>query len=300
MNNRLTVGVVLASLVASSFAQGSPVAEGARPERLPGDYGFTEGPCADASGVVYFTDQPNDAIYRIGLDGKVELFLKAAGRSNGMTFARDGSLISCADLKNELWSIDVASGKHRVIAALPGGKPFNGPNDAYAMDDGGIYLTDPFYKRDWWDHSAMPQDKQAVYYLAPGGGAPVRVATDLSKPNGIAGTPDGKTLYVADIGADKTWRYRIMPDRSLSEKTFFCGMGSDGMTVDSSGNLYLTGKGVTIFDPEGKKIGSIPIAENWTANVCFGGSERNWLYITASKSVYRLRMKTKSARSYGK
>jgi gluconolactonase len=303
MDTLSNVGIAFAALMAVSApgsAQESPIAGGAKLERLPGRYSFTEGPCADASGVVYFTDQPNDAIYRAGLDGKVELFMRPSGRSNGMSFTRDGALVSCADLKNELWLIDPKSGKARVIAKNFSGKALNGPNDAYVLEDGGIYLTDPFYKRDWWDHDAMPQDRQAVYYLPPGGGALIRVADDLDKPNGITGTPDGKFLLVADIGAGKTWKYSINADRSLGSKTLFCSMGSDGMTIDSQGNVYLTGKGVTIFDSAGKQIGFIPVAEDWTANACFGGADRDWLYITASGSVYRIRMKTRGARPFGK
>lgn len=294
--------VALIAMAASPqlHAQGLPLASGARLEKLPGSYGFTEGPSADASGIVYFTDQPNDAIHRVRADGKVELFMKPAGRSNGMSFAPDGSLISCADGKNELWAIDVRGGTRRVIASRFGGKALNGPNDVYVMDDGGLYLTDPFYKRDWWAHSASPQDVQAVYYLPPGGKALLRVAGDLRQPNGITGTPDGKTLYVADIGAGKTWRYRIMGDRSLGGKELFCAQGSDGMTIDSEGNLYLTGKGVTVYDPSGRRLGAIEVPEPWTSNVCFGGPGRDWLYVTASASAYRIRMKTKAARPFGK
>lgn len=303
MDSVSNVGIAFAALMAVSLpgsAQESPIPNGARLERLPGRYSFTEGPCADASGAVYFTDQPDDAIYRVGLDGKVELFMRPAGRSNGMSFTRDGALVSCADEKNELWSIDPESKKARVIAKGFAGKALNGPNDAYAMDDGGIYLTDPFYRRDWWKHSAMPQDRQAVYYLAPGSSALTRVADGLTQPNGITGTPDGKFLFVADIGAGKTWKYPIEADRSLGPGTLFCAMGSDGMTIDARGNLYLTGKGVTIFDPAGKKIGAIPIAEDWTSNVCFGGEGRDWLYITASTSVYRIKTVTTGARPFGK
>ena len=282
------------------FAQTPPVADGAKLEKLPGNYRFTEGPSADASGAVYFTDQPNDAIYRIGEDGKVSLFLKPAGRSNGMSFAPDGILISCADEKNELWAIEVGSSKRRTIASLFGGKALNGPNDVHVMADGGLYLTDPFYRRDWWAHSAMPQDKQAVYYLPPEGGPLVRVADDLKKPNGITGTPDGKTLYVSDIDAGKTWRYRIQPDGRLEGKELFCRQGSDGMTIDSAGNLYLTGKGVTVYAPSGEKLGTIAVPQPWTSNVCFGGPDRDWLYITASACVYRIKMRTRAARPFGK
>jgi gluconolactonase len=121
----------------------------------------------------------------------------------------------------------------------------------------------------------------------------VRVATDLIQPNGIIGTADGKTLYVADIRARKTYRYRIEADGSLAGKSLFTEMGSDGMTMDEQGNVYLTGRGVTIFNPEGKQIDQIPIAEGWTANVTFGGKDRRTLFITAMDSLYGVRMRVR-------
>ena len=113
-----------------------------------------------------------------------------------------------------------------------------------------------------------------MYYLAPDHKTLRRVADDLKQPNGIIGTPDGKTLYVADIGARKTYAYDIQPDGTLAGKRLFCEMGSDGMTIDNEGNVYLTGKGVTVFDRTGKQIEQIAVPEGWTANVCFGGARR--------------------------
>ncbi|MBN2632416.1 MAG: SMP-30/gluconolactonase/LRE family protein, partial [Bacteroidales bacterium] len=124
----------------------------------------------------------------------------------------------------------------------------------------------------------------------------IPVADDLIQPNGIVGTPDGKTLYVADIRGNKTWSYSVNPDATLSGKTLFCEMGSDGMTIDSKGNLYLTGKGVTVFDKTGKRLGNIPVPENWTANVCFGGKNLKTLFITASKGFYAIKLKVKGTR----
>ena len=154
----------------------------------------------------------------------------------------------------------------------------------------GLYFTDPYYKRPYWKRGPKEMD-ECVYYLAPDNKTLTRVIDDMKQPNGIIGTPDGKLLYVADIGAGKTYRYRIQPDGSLKEKTLFCEMGSDGMTIDSEGNIYLTGKGVSVFDPAGKKIEQIEVPEAWTGNVCFGGKDRQTLFITASKSLYGLRMK---------
>jgi len=262
---------------------------------LSGGFKFTEGPAADAEGNVFFTDQPNDRICKWSLDGKLTDFMKPAGRSNGMFFDKQGNLWTCADMNNELWKID-PQGKVTVVVKNYQGKLLNGPNDLWIAPNGGVYFTDPLYKRDYWTRDpAMQQDGQHVYYLAPGAKEPVRVATDLRQPNGIRGTPDGKLLYVADIGARKTYRYKINPDGTLADKKLFCSMGSDGMTMDNQGNLYLTGKGVTVFNPEGKQIDHIAIDKGWTANVCFGGKDRDTLFITASDSLYAIKTRVKGA-----
>ena len=141
----------------------------------------------------------------------------------------------------------------------------------------------------------MALTNEEVFHLAADKKTLRRVTEDLKKPNGITGTPDGKKLFVADIGAGKTWRYDIAADGSLTNKTFFCALGSDGMTIDADGNLYLTGHGVTVFDKSGKKMGNIPVPEAWTANVSFGGKDHQTLFITASKGLYSIKMKVKGA-----
>jgi gluconolactonase len=273
----------------------SLIAKGAKPEKLAGDFKFTEGPARDLKGNVFFTDQPNNRIMKWSTDNKLSLFGENFGRANGMYFDHKGNLISCSDEKNELWSI-APDGKVTVLVKDFEGKKLNGPNDLWIAPNGGIYLTDPFYKRPWWDHQTSEQDGEHVYYLAPGASKLIRVASDLEKPNGIVGTPDGKYLYVADIKGNKTWRYSINADGTLSAKKLFAELGSDGMTIDTKGNIYLTGKGVTIFNPAGDLIEKIPIDENWTANICFGGKDRHLLFITASKSVYGIKMKTRGVR----
>ena len=117
------------------------------------------------------------------------------------------------------------------------------------------------------------------------------MTADLEKPNGIIGTPDGKTLYIADIGANKTYVYDIQLDGLLTNKRLFCALGSDGMTLDDESNVYLTGNGVTIFNQAGQQIKHIQIPEGWTGNITFGGKDRRLLFITASKSVYGLKMR---------
>lgn len=291
--------IVMTFLIAPLvLAQTSPIAPGAKPEKISSDFLFTEGPAADKDGNVYFTDQPNDRIVKwSAAEGKFSDWLKPAGRSNGLCFDSAGNLIACADEKNELWSIS-PDGKHTVLVKEFGGKLLNGPNDIWIRPDGGMYFTDPFYKRDYWQNRGpKEQDGEHVYYMTPDHKTITRVATDLKQPNGIIGTPDGKTLYVADIAAKKTYSYTINADGSLADKKLFCEMGSDGMTIDDQGNIYVTGKGVTAFDKTGKKIAEIEIKEPWTANVCFGGKDKDTLFITASKCVYTLKMAVKGAGS---
>jgi gluconolactonase len=277
---------------------GSPVvAPGARVEKLADGFLFTEGPAADRKGNVYFTDQPNNRILKWSTDGKLSVFHDRPGRANGLYFDRDGYLLACSDMDNELWRIDVKDGSHTVLIADFEGKKLNGPNDLWVPPGGGIYFTDPLYPRDYWTRDPQTQQPgQYVYFLAPGRKEPIPVATDLEQPNGIIGTPDGKTLYVADIRAGKTWAYDIRPDGTLTGKRFFAPMGSDGMTIDRHGNVYLTGHGVTVFNPKGEQIEHIPVEAGWTANVCFGGKDRKTLFITASEYLYGLRMKVGGVR----
>ncbi|MDR2921342.1 MAG: SMP-30/gluconolactonase/LRE family protein [Tannerella sp.] len=267
------------------------VLPGATVKKLAGGFKFTEGPAVDKDGNVYFTDQPDDRIWKWSAEtGELSAFLEPAGRANGLYFDRSGNLLSCSDMDNEIWQIDM-DGNHIVLVAGFQGKKLNGPNDLWVCPDGGIYFTDPLYKRDYWTRDPeMQQDGQHVYYLSPDRGEPVRVANDLEQPNGIIGTPDGKKLYVADIRAGKTYVYDIQPDGIPANKSLFVPMGSDGMTIDKDGNIYLTGKGVTVFNPRGEQIAYIPVEAGWTANVCFGGKDRKTLFITASEYLYSIRM----------
>jgi gluconolactonase len=274
----------------------SLLADGAKVEALGEGYSFTEGPAVDREGNVFFTDQPNDRIVKYSAaDGSFSDWLKPAGRSNGTYFDKAGNLLACADEKNELWSISPEK-KVTVLISDFGGKLLNGPNDLWIRPDGKLYFTDPLYARDYWKRDkAMQQPGQYVYFFDVKSKKATPAATDLKQPNGIIGTPDGKTLYVADIGASKTYSYTVNSDGSLANKALFCELGSDGMTIDAEGNVYLTGKGVTVFDKTGKKLTNIPIPEPWTANVTFGGADRKLLFITASKKVYGVKMRVKGA-----
>jgi gluconolactonase len=297
MKFRIFLFVALFAAASLLRAQ-SVVAPGATLQKLAGDFAFTEGATCDKNGNVFFTDQPNNRIMKWSVDGKLSEFLKPAGRANGMMFDAKGNLIACADEHNQLWSI-APDKTVTVLVTNFEGKYLNGPNDVWVAPNGGMYLTDPFYKRKWWDHTTMALTNQPVFYLSPDYKKLFPVANDLKKPNGITGTPDGKTLYVADIQGDKTWRYDILPDGSLTNKTLAVAKGSDGMTIDENGDLVMcaTGQtnGVSIFNPAGKLIDHIDVPEKWSANVCFGGKDRRTLFITASTSLYSIRMNVKGA-----
>jgi gluconolactonase len=272
------------------------IAKDAELVKVQDGFSFTEGPAVNRFGDVYFTDQPNNRIHVWNaISNQVSVFKEDAGRSNGMYFMLDGTLITCADEKNELWSI-AKTGEPTVIISAFKGKKLNGPNDVWLVPKGGLYFTDPLYPRPYWEGIRSPekeQDGEHVYYLSPDKTQLFRVAEDLVKPNGIVGTPDGKYLYVADIGAKKTYKYEIREDGYLTNKTVFCEMGSDGMTIDDRGNVYLTGDGVTVFNNSGEKIAHITVPAKWTANVVFGALDRKTLFITAMDAVYTIKMKAR-------
>ncbi|MEX2601206.1 MAG: SMP-30/gluconolactonase/LRE family protein [Balneolaceae bacterium] len=277
----------------SVFGQTSPVvADQAELTLISDRFSFTEGPAADIDGNIYFTDQPNNDIWIYNTDGELSLFMDESGRANGLYFDKDGNLLACADEKSELWSIS-PNKEHTVLVDGFNGMRLNGPNDLWIAPDGGIYFSDPYYQRDYWERTEKEIEQERVYYLTPDRQELQIIADDLVQPNGLIGTPDGNTLYIADIGEQRTYSYSINADGSLSNKTLFTEMGADGVTLDSEGNLYLSGRGVTVFDKNGHQIEHIEVPQNWTANVTFGGADRQTLFITASTAVYTLEMNVK-------
>lgn len=269
------------------------IKKGATPKKLKSEFSFTEGPAVDKMGNVFFTDQPNNRIWKMDVAGNFSVFMENSGRSNGMFFDNEGNLITCADENTELWKISPTGEKEVLLSGFEG-KKFNGPNDVWVAANGDMYFTDPFYKRPWWDYKEMPQPIKAVYRFIPSTKELSIVATGFEQPNGIIG--DNKHIYIADIGGKKTYKYEIDVDGSLKNPSLFCEMGSDGMTLDHKGNLYLTGKGVTVFNKAGEQIQQIDIPEPWTANVTFGGAKQKTLFMTSGKSVYTLEMKVKGIR----
>ena len=324
--NRKWYGFAAALLMVAAICCGaekkSLVAEGAKVEKLTGDFKFTEGAASDAEGNVFFSDIPNNRILKWSLDGKLSTFRENSGGANGLFVDKKGNVVACEGAGRRLVSID-PKGSVTVLADKYQDKRFNSPNDLWIDPNGGIYFTDPRYG----SRDGMEQDGEHVYYLSPDHKKLIRVINDMVRPNGIIGTADGKLLYVADHGGNKTFVYTInkrkterrdvvrgvqllkdIPllgalfsvrdfytinmDGTLSNKKLFASEGSDGMTIDNQGNVYLTTKVVAVYSSKGQMIETIDVPEG-PANLCFGGKNKQTLFITARTSLYAVRMRVK-------
>ena len=259
----------------------SLVAPGAEVRRLATGFTFTEGPVADTLGGVYFTDVRESIIHRWTPEEGAVRYREATGRSNGLYFDHEGGLIVCESGNKRITRDDLA-GTITVLTDEYGGQPYNAPNDLWVHPDGSIYFTDPNFG------GVDTQDGHHVYRIPPDGGPVVRLTDDLVQPNGVLGTPDGKTLYITD-SSGPTWRYLIQDDGTLSDKTLFNVQGGDGMTLDERGNVYLASGVVWIFSPAGELIKTITAPES-PSNVTFGGPEGRTLFFTARTSFYAIDM----------
>jgi gluconolactonase len=288
---RLMIVLIVATVAGVCNGQkGDVVAAGAQVKKLAGDFKFTEGPAADAKGDVYFSDIPNNRILKWSVeDGKLSTFLENSGGANGLYFDKDGNLIACQGGDRRLVSIS-PKGEVTVLADKYEGKKFNSLNDLWIDPKGGIYFSDPRYG----GREGMEQDGEHVYYLTPDRKSVTRVINDMVRPNGVIGTPNGRRLFVADHGAGKTYVYRVNKDGTLTDKQLFAPEGSDGVTIDSRGNVYLTGKGVAVYNRKGQKVQEIAVPEG-PANVTFGGKDNRTLFITARTSLYSILMEVKGA-----
>jgi len=295
-------------------------------ETLGTGFSFTEGPAVDKKGNIFFTDQPNDKIYRWDVvNGKITTFLTGTGRSNGMAFDKAGYLIACADLHGELWKI-APDGSHTVLVNNYNGKLLNGPNDVWINPvTGGMYISDPMFPRGYWDDTdprkignpgwpPVFSEQGAgiaghVYYLAPGSHTLVRVTTmagwDAANiwPNGVVGSPDGKKLYVNHWTGDATghiWAFDINADGTLSNMTTLVSglSGCDGMSMDDQGNIYVSaGGGVSAFDPNGNRV--FTINTGGATNNVFGGHNNKTLFITGPvDKLSSLKMNVKGVEKY--
>jgi len=264
------------------------VSSGAEIRKLAGGFRFTEGPATDAQGNIFFTDIPNNRIHKWSLDGTLSTFREDSEGANGLIFGPDGTLYACQGGGRRLVQIGPHGTVTQVVATYQS-RRFNSLNDLWLDPQGGIYFTDPRYGR---DRDNMEQDGEHVYYLMPDRETVIRVIDDMTRPNGIIGTPDGKTLYVADHGAGKTYSYTIGENGRLTQKRLLTASGSDGLTLDERGNIYLTTDAVVVYSPQGQRLQRIEIPER-PSNVCFGGKERQTLFITARTSLYAIAMGVK-------
>ncbi|NND08209.1 MAG: DUF1080 domain-containing protein [Saprospiraceae bacterium] len=257
-------------------------------EKLATGFKFTEGPAVDSAGNVYFTDIPNESILIWNTENQLDTLTNNSNFANGLYFNKDQNLLACERTPAQITLTD-KNGKKSIIASRYKGRKFNQPNDLWPDGQGGVYFTDPKYGA---EQDQLAQDGMHVYYIDPDRKTVIRVCDDLVKPNGIVGTPEGKNLYVTDAQARKTYIYDINEDGTLSNKTLFADLGCDGMTLDQQGNIYFTTSGarrVDIYSQDGEQVDAIHVPEQ-PSNVCFGGVDRDELYITARTSLYRIKM----------
>jgi gluconolactonase len=263
--------------------------------RVAGNFGFTEGPVWDESGFLYVSDEEQNKIYRVFLDGRKEEVI-SLGDPDGNTYDRKHRLIDCASVLRAIIAV-TPEGKYTVLADRYQGKKLNSPNDVVIGPDGAIYFTDPTLDLVKGEQQEIPF--QGVYRLDDKGG--VRLLTkDLTQPNGLAFSPDGKHFYVDDSEQRNIRVYDAAPDGSLSNGRIFGEEAGgphqgvpDGIKVDRKGNLFVTGpKGIWVWDAKGHHLGTIEMPEQ-PANLAWGDSDYRTLYITATTSVYRLRTRAR-------
>jgi gluconolactonase len=268
------------------------VERNAKLEKVAGGFGFTEGPMWDPAGFLYVSDETINKIYKLFPDGRKEEVI-SLGDPDGNTFDRDHRLIDCASVLRAIIEV-TTDGKYKVLADHYQGKKFNSPNDVIIGPDGAIYFTDPTLDLVAGEKQEIPF--QGVYRLDKNGD--LRLLTkDLTQPNGLAFSPDGKGFYVDD-SEQRNIRVYDFVEGSLRNGRIFAeepgGKGDgvpDGMKFDKAGNLFVTGpKGIWVWDPQGNHLGTIVMPEQ-PANLTWGDKDYRTLYITATTSVYRLPMK---------
>ena len=266
----------------------------AKLETVATGFGFTEGPMWDAAGFLYVSDETINKIFRVYPNGKKEEVI-ALGDPDGNTFDRQHRLIDCASVLRAIIAV-TADGKYKILADHYDGKKFNSPNDVIVGPDGALYFTDPTLDLVAGEKQEIPF--QGVYRMDDAGN--VRLLTkDLTQPNGLAFSPDGKHFYIDDSEKRNIRAYDVASDGTLSNGRIFGEEPGgkhdgvpDGIKVDKSGNLFVTGpKGIWVWDAFGNHLGTIAMPEQ-PANLTWGDKDYRTLYITATTSVYRLEMKT--------
>ncbi len=282
----------------------------ARLEKLWTGCRWAEGPAYFPAGrYLVWSDIPNDRMMRYDeTDGSVSVFRQPSRNSNGNTTDRQGRLVTCEHLARRVSRME-HDGSVSVVADHFEGKRLNSPNDVVVKSDDSIWFTDPTYGIDGdyeGDKAASEIGASQVYRVDPATGAVVAVVRDRVRPNGLAFSPNERTLYVVDTGASHVpglpvtiHAYPVRSDGiTLGEPKLFatCPEGFfDGLRVDMAGNVWTSaGTAVFCYAPDGMHLGTIPIGEI-VGNVCFGGPKRNRLYICGQTSLYALFLNTRAA-----
>ncbi|MGI9073069.1 MAG: SMP-30/gluconolactonase/LRE family protein [Bryobacteraceae bacterium] len=257
-------------------------------------FGFTEGPVWDSAGFLYVSDETQNRIYRVHLDGTKDSIV-ALGDPDGNTFDRQQRLIDCASVLRAIILVS-PNGEYKTLADHFEGKRFNSPNDVVIGPDGALYFTDPTLDLLAGQKQEIPF--QGVYRLSENGEVRLLIK-DMSQPNGLAFSPDGKKLYVDDSEQKNIRVWDFSGPATLTNERIFGeekeeGDGvPDGIRVDQAGNLFVTGpKGIWVWDAQGHHLGTIVVPEQ-PANLAWGDKDYQTLYITAVTSVYRIRTKAR-------
>lgn len=282
---------VFVGAVLPTAAQDAPLPEDASVEKIAGDFQFTEGPYWRDAGYLVFSDIPANTIYRWAPDEEATVFLKPSGHSNGITADNQGRLL-LAQHDGRIARVS-EDGEIVPLAAEYNGRRLNSPNDLVVRSDGSIYFTDPPYGV---DEAERELDFSGVYRLHPDGELEL-LTKEFGRPNGICFSPDESKLYVNDSRETLVRVFDVAEDGSISNGRTFAqpedadAQGStDGMKVDTAGNLYTTGPGgVWIYAPDGTLLDRLSVPQPPT-NLAFGGPNNTTLYITARPDVYRVQV----------
>jgi gluconolactonase len=264
-------------------------------ERVATGYAFTEGPVWSRDGYLLFSDVPNQKIWRLAPGARPEVFRDNTNRTNGNTYDSKGNLYSC---EGGAWRVTRTDRKGAVEVIAEGfqGKRLNAPNDIVVSRNGHVYFTDPAFGN---QEQGRELDFFGVYHVPPKGPMEL-IAKPKGRPNGIAFSPNGKILYVANSDERAVYAYDIDgKGQASNERVVIKGVDGvpDGIRTDEKGNIYVTAKGVAIYAPDGKLLHTIELAET-PANCTFGDPDFQTLYITARTSVYRVRLNVKGSVQY--
>jgi gluconolactonase len=269
-------------------------------EKIATGFLFTEGPLWHAADkYLLFSDMPGDHLRKWTAEGGVTTFRKPCGQSNGLARDRQGRLIVCEHATSTVTRTE-PDGRSTVIASHHDGKELNSPNDVVVKSDGGIYFTDPTYGRKEYFGNPRPLalDFRGLYRAETDGSRLTLLAEDFGQPNGLCFSLDERALFVNDTDRQHIRIFDVDKDGTLSNGRVWAetkgkGAGApDGMKLDAAGNLYCCGPGgIHVFAPDATCLGVINVPE-YTANFCFGDDDLRSLYVTASTSVYRLRVRT--------